>query len=72
MSALTDSDVMTFGQHKGEKLANVPARYLIWLYDEDKAPAALRAYIKANMDVLRVEAKREASMRPGNCRRVGM
>jgi uncharacterized protein (DUF3820 family) len=33
---LTDESIMTFGKHKGEKLANVPDDYLIWIYGEGK------------------------------------
>jgi len=34
---MQDDDIMPFGKHKGEKMANVPASYLIWLYENDKA-----------------------------------
>ena len=34
MQALTDDSVMAFGKHKGERLENVPARYLLWLWDD--------------------------------------
>ena len=27
---MTDDSVMPWGKHKGEKLANVPAAYLLW------------------------------------------
>lgn len=35
---LTDESLMPFGKHKGEKMANVPASYLLWLYDEYTMP----------------------------------
>ena len=50
-----DSTLMPYGEHTGTKLANVPADYLLWLYDKDKASAPLREYIEYNMDVLRQE-----------------
>jgi len=31
---LTDESPMPFGKYKGEKMANVPASYLKWIYDE--------------------------------------
>lgn len=33
---MNDESIMPFGKHKGEKLANVPADYLLWLYDNYK------------------------------------
>lgn len=27
--------IFTFGKHKGELLNEVPAKYLLWLYDQD-------------------------------------
>jgi len=61
---LTDDSIFPWGKFKGQKLANVPASYLIWLKQniEPKAPnkrsafeAALIKYIKENMDVLNKE-----------------
>lgn len=31
---MEDEDIMPFGKYKGTAMANVPAEYLIWLYDE--------------------------------------
>jgi uncharacterized protein (DUF3820 family) len=54
---LTDKSPMPFGWYKGEKMANVPARYLVWLYDNKKCNDAVRGYIEDNMDALKVEIK---------------
>jgi len=54
---MTDETIMPFGKHKGEKLANVPPDYLLWLYDNDKCFADLKQYITENLDVLRAEIK---------------
>ncbi len=55
-----DSDRMTFGKHKGERLADVPASYLLWCYREleliRKYPG-LRAYIEKNLRRLQAEAR---------------
>lgn len=48
-------------------MANVPAKYLMWLYDTTSDPNTkggynyqpLRDYIEDNMDVLKVQIKRE-------------
>ena len=59
-TTLTDEDEMPYGKHKGKKMANVPAEYLIWL---SKQPTLKRDslfyYIEENMDVLLEEVKRE-------------
>lgn len=53
----TDNTIMPFGKYHGEKLANVPANYLIYLYDSKTANPELREYIEENLDVLRFEMK---------------
>jgi len=32
--ALEDGDPMPFGKHKDEPMVDVPARYLVWLWNE--------------------------------------
>ena len=54
---LNDNSIITFGKHKGSKLIDVPAAYLLWLYGEGKCFAELKAYIEDNMDALKLEAK---------------
>ena len=62
---MTDDSIMPFGKHKGEKLANVPAEYLLFLREEweDRKPVLpaqieLKKYIDDNLEVLRMERKR--------------
>lgn len=57
----TDETEMPFGKHKGQKLANVPASYLLWWFDECKRDdwRDLQAYVKDNLQVLQVQAKSE-------------
>ncbi len=54
---MNDNSIMPFGKYKGEKLANVPAWYLISLKDDGVAYGALLHYINENEDVLRAEKK---------------
>ncbi len=56
--ALYDNSPMPFGKYKGEKMENVPASYLLWLYDENKCNKEVRDYIEDNIDVLKEEVKR--------------
>lgn len=47
--------LMPFGKHKGEKLANIDASYLLWLYNacEDKdLPEEVKLYVEETKEVL--------------------
>lgn len=57
---LNDESLMPFGKYKGEKMANVPASYLMWIYDNNKCNAEVKEYINDNMDVLKQEIKNES------------
>lgn len=58
MQKFTDKTLMPFGKHKGTALANIPARDLIYYYDNFDLSAPLKEYIKENMDALKAEIKR--------------
>lgn len=47
---------MPFGKYKGTAMANVPAKYLLWLYNEGCSHERVRKYIINNLDGLRKEA----------------
>lgn len=53
--AHTDDSLMTFGKYQGQKLANVPASYLMWLFDNGRAYPDLKKYILENKDALQKE-----------------
>jgi len=53
----TDNTLMPFGTHKDKKLANVPAEYLIYIYENFNLNSKLKAYIKDNLDTLKQEIK---------------
>lgn len=65
MSFYTDQSVMPFGKHKGLKLANVPAHYLIWLYESNMKDGPLKDYIKENLEALRMEAENDKNKQKG-------
>lgn len=50
---------MPFGKYKSEQMQNVPASYLMWLYDEGKCNDEVRTYIEDNLDVIKQEIKRD-------------
>jgi len=47
---MNDDSIITFGMYKGNKLANVPNDYLLYIYNKGWAKDDLKKYIKANMD----------------------
>jgi len=59
ITKLTDDDPMTFGQHKGTPMKNVPASYLMWLERQDwisKYPN-VKQYIDENWDAIKMEVE---------------
>lgn len=63
MTDFNDDTKMPFGKHKGTKLKDVPASYLLWLYGEmasQKTPQGpLFQYLKVNLRALEEEAREE-------------
>ena len=56
--SLTDDSIMPFGLHKDKKMANVPATYLLYIFEKGwiKDPG-VKQYVVDNLDGLRQEAK---------------
>lgn len=54
---LTDSSLMPYGKYKGDKMINVPAFYLLWLFENNKCGKDVADYVKENLDVLKHETK---------------
>lgn len=52
---MTDNSKMPFGKYKGEKMANVPASYLIWIFENNKCSPEVAKYIAENLDVIKAE-----------------
>lgn len=58
MVELKDDSILHFGKtFRGYKLANVPAWYLLWIYDNYRLTDNLKAYIEKNRDVLQQQKK---------------
>lgn len=51
---------MPYGNHKGSAMANVPANYLLWLYNNGKCNAVVKQYIEENKDVLEYQVKQSS------------
>ena len=57
---MTDNSIMPFGKYKGEKMANVPASYLVWIFENNKCTPEVAKYIANNLDVLKAEIKEKS------------
>ncbi len=58
MTKLTDESLMPFGKYKGKKMANVPAYYLLYIYDGGLMAGPVYDYIQDNIDALKQEIKK--------------
>ena len=61
---LTDRSPMPYGKYGPKSkdprtMEEVPASYLFWLIDNDRATLQVQAYVRENYDVLLKEIKRE-------------
>jgi hypothetical protein len=69
MQKVNDSTIMGWGKYKGQKLANIPASYFIWLWYEwglehsGERHSWLREYVKDNLNAFRAEVKRDLKQR---------
>ena len=54
---MEDTDLMPYGVHKGKEMQDVPASYLIWLFENNKCSGDVKKYIEDNLEVLRKEVK---------------
>lgn len=52
---VTDESKMPYGIHKGKRMIDVPAHYLIWLYENGKCSGLIAEYIRENLEALQKE-----------------
>ncbi|MES2004325.1 MAG: hypothetical protein V4450_07375 [Bacteroidota bacterium] len=58
MEKLTDNSILKYGKkHLGEKLAEVPDSYLVWLYDNAKISASLKTYIEESVPLIQAQVR---------------
>lgn len=50
---------MPSGKYANYPMIEVPADYLLWLYDNNKAWEPVKTYIEENMDVLKKEVNKK-------------
>ena len=54
---LNDDSLMPWGVHIGLKMRDVPADYLLHMWDMNKCYGGVKDYIKANLEVIQAQAK---------------
>lgn len=54
---LTDKSLMPNGKYKGKTMEDVPAIYLMYIYDNGLSKPEVRTYIESNIDVILKQAK---------------
>lgn len=56
---LTDNDPMPFGKYQGQKMANVPANYLLYLWEQNQFRymngKRVKDYIERNLEAIKKE-----------------
>jgi uncharacterized protein (DUF3820 family) len=52
---LTDNSPMPFGKFRGKAMIEVPALYLLWLYNKGCDHTEVKKYIQDNLDALNKE-----------------
>ena len=55
MARLTDESKMPYGKHKGTKMADVPADYLMYCYDNNLMSTLVRLYVEEYYDAIQKE-----------------
>jgi uncharacterized protein (DUF3820 family) len=61
---MNDESIMPIGKYKGQKMANIPSDYLLWLYENGNIYGELKSYIKDNLDVLEAEINYKNKQKP--------
>lgn len=49
---MDDNSIMPFGKYQGKKLIQVPAPYLLWLYNKGCWDLGVKKYIQDNLQCL--------------------
>lgn len=53
---INDNTPMPFGKYAGKPMIGVPAKYLLWLYNEGCNHDGVRKYLIDNLEALKKEA----------------
>ena len=57
---LKDDSLMPYGKHKGKKMKDIPASYLLWLFTSRNYNNEVKRYILNNMAAIESKAIQES------------
>jgi len=60
---LEDDDLMPWGKYKGKKMQDVPADYLLYMYENNKCGSDVKEYIEDCIDILKKEVKESKELK---------
>ena len=60
---LEDDDLMPWGKYKGKKMQDVPADYLLYMYENNKCDSDVKEYIEDCIDILKKEVKESKELK---------
>jgi len=52
---MADNSIMPIGKYKGQKMANVPSEYLLWLLENGNTYGELKQYLIENKEIFESE-----------------
>ena len=62
---MNDQSKMPYGKYQGEQMEDVPAEYLLWLYENDKCSGEVKAYVRDNIDIIKMQiANKKKGIKP--------
>lgn len=56
---LENNDLMPSGKYQGEKMIDVPAKYLLYVFENNMCTVRVKDYIRKNLDVIKDQIKKE-------------
>lgn len=63
MQKFTHTTAMPYGKYQGRQMQQVPADYLLWLYQNDKCSERVKMYVEENIDAIRTRNAEESKSR---------
>lgn len=63
MQSQSGKGIMPFGMHKGKRFSQIPAQYLLWLFNKGCTHPEVSQYIHDNLASLQAEVSQQTQQR---------